>query len=59
MNVRHIVKVTTFLTHPDQASANSQIRQAFLGDHTPAVTVMVVQLLQSNWLLEVELIAAM
>ncbi|MDZ4764443.1 MAG: hypothetical protein SGI73_07805 [Chloroflexota bacterium] len=51
--------MTTFLTHPDQASANSQIRQAFLGDHTPAVTVMVVQLLQSNWLLEVELIAAM
>ncbi|NJR12384.1 RidA family protein [bacterium] len=58
MDVTDIVKVTTYLTHPDQAQQNSVIRQQFLGNHTPALTVVVVQLLDSRWLLEVEVIAA-
>jgi 2-iminobutanoate/2-iminopropanoate deaminase len=58
MSVRDIVKVTTYLTHPDQADANGEIRRRHLGAHAPAVTVIIAQLLQSKWMLEIELIAA-
>lgn len=58
MGVHDLVKVTTFLTHPDQATANGLIRQQYLGAHRPALTVMVAQTLQSQWLLEIEAVAA-
>ena len=58
MTVANLVKVTTFLTHRDQASANSHIRQQVLGTHTPALTVIIAQTLDSAWLLEIEAIAA-
>lgn len=58
MTVSDVVKVTTYLTHPDQADANGEIRRRFLGSHAPAVTVIIAQLLQSKWMLEVEVIAA-
>jgi 2-iminobutanoate/2-iminopropanoate deaminase len=58
MEPRHLVKVTTYLTHPDQVVLNSRIRQEILGDHKPALTVMIAQTLTPDWLLEIEAIAA-
>lgn len=58
MSLTDIVKVTTFLTHRDQADANGRIRREVLGTHTPALTVVVVELLDTQWMLEIEVIAA-
>jgi 2-iminobutanoate/2-iminopropanoate deaminase len=54
----HLVKVTTYLTSRDQAESNSRIRRERLGDARPALTVMVAQTLEAEWLLEVEAVAA-
>jgi enamine deaminase RidA (YjgF/YER057c/UK114 family) len=58
MTVNNLVKVTTFLTRQDQAEANGAIRREVLGAHRPALTVVVVQTLESQWLLEIDAIAA-
>lgn len=58
MDYSDIVKVTTYLTHPDLATRNSNIRRQFLGDHAPAVVSIIAQLLESSWMLEVEVVAA-
>lgn len=54
----HLVKVTTWLTDRSQAEANGRIRREHLGDHRPALTVVVAQTLEAPWLLEIEAIAA-
>jgi 2-iminobutanoate/2-iminopropanoate deaminase len=58
MNVEHLVKVTTYITHRDQADANGRIRRERLGVNRPALTVVVVQTLSEEWLLEIEAVAA-
>ena len=58
MGYENLVKVTTFLTHADQAERNSEIRRRFLGTLRPALTVVVAQTLESTWLLEIEAVAA-
>jgi 2-iminobutanoate/2-iminopropanoate deaminase len=57
MTFANLVKVNTFLTNRDQADENGEIRRKFLGDHRPALTVVVVQTLDPKWLLEIEAIA--
>ena len=58
MSYQNLVKVTTFLTHADQVEQNSEIRRKHLGTLHPALTVVVVETLQSKWLLEIEAVAA-
>src|SRR3954468_21734106 len=58
LGVEHLVKVKTFLTDRDQLVANRSIRRAMLGDHQPALTVVIVETVDSKWLLEIEAIAA-
>lgn len=58
LGFQNLVKVTTYLTHLDQAIQNSEIRQRVLGSVRPALTVVVVQTLEPRWLLEIEAIAA-
>ncbi|MGY8711972.1 RidA family protein [Bradyrhizobium sp. 18BD] len=58
LGVAHLVKVTTFLTDRSQLVPNRIIRRKVLGEHEPAVTVVVVQTVASKWLLEIEAIAA-
>ncbi len=58
MGPANLVKVTTFLTHADQAEANSRIRRRMIGDARPALTVMIARTLQPEWLLEIEAVAA-
>lgn len=58
MSVENLVKVTTFLTDRQHAAANREIRQRHLKDHKLALTVIIAQTLDSQWLLEIEAIAA-
>ncbi len=58
MSAANLVKVTTFLTDCEHATANSRIRRERLGSHAPALTVMVAQTLDPCWLLEIEALAA-
>lgn len=58
LGVGHLVKVTTFLTDRSQVVTNRAIRRAMLGEHQPALTVVVVETVDSKWLLEIEAIAA-
>lgn len=57
MSFENLIKVTTFLTHPDQAKQNSEIRQRVLGSVKPALTVVIAQTLDSKWMLEIEAVA--
>lgn len=58
MTMRNLVKVTTFLSSRDDAAANRMARQAALGDHAPALTVIITGIFDEQWLLEIEAIAA-
>lgn len=58
MGPEHLVKVTTYLTNIEQVELNSRIRQQRIGDTQPTLTIILVQTLESKWLLEIEAIAA-
>jgi len=58
LGVQNLVKVTTFLTDRKQVVPNRTIRRAMLGEHQPALTVVIVETVDSQWLLEIEAIAA-
>jgi enamine deaminase RidA (YjgF/YER057c/UK114 family) len=58
LGVEHLVKVNTFLTDRSQLVTNRTLRRKMLGDHQPALTVVVVQTVDSKWLLEIEAVAA-
>jgi len=58
MDVTHLVKVTTFLSDRAYAEVNTAIRAEVLGDHRPALTVIVAEIWDPAWLLEIEAIAA-
>jgi 2-iminobutanoate/2-iminopropanoate deaminase len=58
LTTSNLVKVTTYLTERGDADANSRIRRELLGAHRPALTVIVAQTLESQWLLEIDAIAA-
>jgi enamine deaminase RidA (YjgF/YER057c/UK114 family) len=58
MGVENLVKVTTFLASREHAAANREVRQAVLGAHAPALTVVIAEIFDERWLLEIEAIAA-
>jgi 2-iminobutanoate/2-iminopropanoate deaminase len=58
MGVTNLVKVTTYLGSREHATVNREVRQAVLGDHTPALTVVIVGIFDEAWLIEIEAIAA-
>ncbi|SFH69130.1 RidA family protein [Bradyrhizobium sp. cf659] len=58
LGVGNLVKVTTFLTDRKQVVPNRTIRRTVLGEHRPALTVVIVETVDSKWLLEIEAIAA-
>ncbi|OYN96903.1 enamine deaminase RidA (YjgF/YER057c/UK114 family) [Propionibacteriaceae bacterium ES.041] len=58
MGVGELVKVTTFLSDRSLAEVNTAVRREFLGDHRPALTVIVADIFDPRWLLEIEAIAA-
>ena len=59
MGVNNLVKVTSFLTRPQDIPAYARVRDKFLGDMRPATTMVVVQALaRPVYLIEVEATAA-
>jgi enamine deaminase RidA (YjgF/YER057c/UK114 family) len=58
MTVANLVKVTTFLSSRDYAMANRAVRREMLGAHVPALTVVIAEIFDERWLLEIEAIAA-
>ncbi|MFD2353090.1 RidA family protein [Nonomuraea ferruginea] len=57
MGVRNLAKVTTYLSDRRYREANSRIRQEVLGDHRPALTIVITGIYAEEWLLEIEAIA--
>jgi 2-iminobutanoate/2-iminopropanoate deaminase len=58
MGVTDLVKVTTYLSSREVASANTRVRQEVLGDHQTALTVVIADIFDSRWLLEIDAVAA-
>jgi enamine deaminase RidA (YjgF/YER057c/UK114 family) len=59
MGVNNLVKVTSFLTRPQDVPAYGKVRDKYLGDMRPATTMLVVQALaRPIYLVEVEATAA-
>lgn len=58
MSVANLTKVTIFLSSREYAESNSAIRREFLGNHNPALTIIVAGIFDEKWLLEIEAIAA-
>jgi enamine deaminase RidA (YjgF/YER057c/UK114 family) len=58
MDLANLVKVTTYLSDRGYGIENRAIRNEVLGNVAPALTVVIVALFESRWLLEIEAIAA-
>jgi hypothetical protein len=58
MTISNLTKVTVFLSSREYAEANSRIRQEFLGDHNPALTVIITGIFDEAWLIEIDANAA-
>ena len=57
MGVANLAKVTVFLADRRYREANSRIRAEVLGDHRPALTIVICDIYAEEWLLEIEAIA--
>ena len=57
MGPRNLAKVTTYLAGRQYREANSRIRHELLGDHRPALTIVICDIYAEEWLLEIEAIA--
>jgi 2-iminobutanoate/2-iminopropanoate deaminase len=58
MTTDNVVRVTSYLTDPADAGANAAARQAALGGRLVPTTAIVVRTLVSEWLVEIEVLAA-
>jgi 2-iminobutanoate/2-iminopropanoate deaminase len=58
MSMTNLAKVTIFLAERRHRGANTKIRHEVLKGHAPALTVVIAELFDEAWLLEIEAIAA-
>ena len=58
MSVENLVKVTIFLSSREFALLNREVRNEFVGSHSPALTVIIAGIFDEKWLLEIEAYAA-
>ena len=58
MALTDLVKVTVFLADRQYRAANAAVRREVLGDHAPALTIIITGIYDVEWLLEIEAIAA-
>lgn len=54
MTIENLAKVTIFLSSREYAVPNGEVRSEFLGDHAPALTVIIAGIFDEKWLLEIE-----
>lgn len=57
MTIENLAKVTIFLSSRAYAVPNGEVRSEFLGDHAPALTVIITGIFDEKWLLEIEAFA--
>ncbi len=57
MTLANIVKHTTFLSDRRYRDENAAVRQQVLGDLSPALTVVIADIYDESWLLEIEAVA--
>ncbi|MET8989440.1 RidA family protein [Nonomuraea wenchangensis] len=57
LGVRNLAKVTIYLADRQYREANSRIRTEILKGHTPALTIIIADIYDEAWLLEIEAIA--
>lgn len=57
IKIENLVKVTIFLSDRKYATENREARQTALGSHAPALTVIIADIFDEAWLLEIEAIA--
>lgn len=57
MSAENLVKATTFLSDRQYREDNRDVRQAMLGGHTFALTVVLAGMFEDGWLLEIDAIA--
>ncbi|MBW8858479.1 MAG: RidA family protein, partial [Caulobacter sp.] len=57
MALTDLVKVDIFLSSRDHRAVNSAIRHEVLGGHSPAITIVVAEIFDESWLLEIDAIA--
>jgi enamine deaminase RidA (YjgF/YER057c/UK114 family) len=53
----NLMKVTTYPSDRRYAETNSRVRRETLGDHRPALTVVMAGIFDERWLLEIDAIA--
>ena len=58
MSVANLVKVTIVLSDRRYGPENARIRQEVLGDHTPAMTIVIGGVYDEDWLLAIDAVAA-
>ncbi len=58
MSIANLVKVTTYLSSRDHTKTNREVREAVLGSHLPALTVIVTGIFEEQWLIEIDAVAA-
>ncbi len=58
MTAENLVKVTVFLSDRQYRDENARIRAEVLGEHRPALTIIITGIYDEAWLLEIEAIAA-
>lgn len=58
MTTDNLVRLTSYLRDASYADANAAARLAALGEHRIPTTVIVVETLSKDWLIELEAIAA-
>ena len=58
MTYANIVSLRTYLASPEYDEPNVRLRMKYLGDNQPASTVICCQLLEPQWKLEIEAVAA-
>jgi len=58
MGLENLVKVTIFLSDRRYRAANARIRHEVLGEHRPALTIIITGIYDEAWLLEIEGLAA-
>jgi 2-iminobutanoate/2-iminopropanoate deaminase len=58
MTAANLVKVTIFLSDRRYRAENAKVRAEVLGDHRPALTVVIIDIFDEAWLLEIEAVAA-
>jgi enamine deaminase RidA (YjgF/YER057c/UK114 family) len=57
MGVENLAKVTMYLADRRYRSVSSKLREEILGGHRPALTIIITDIYDEAWLLEIEAIA--